>query len=189
MFPHLESAFPELRSRDFDVLLRRLQSTVEYFQIDPSDFKRLNLLAEVTDMSPEEVARVVGAARSGQASASTVARADVVDVAQVMETPTTPVSPVDAERLRQEFLTKLLTKEIGAKVLDANSVPEGFGLSGHYLALTPEAHILYRRVLERRPSADFIWGGYRAGFVFYEEGQCVLYYDIELPTLVSPGAS
>jgi molecular chaperone HtpG len=187
VFPHLESAFPELRNRDFDVLLRRLQSTVEYFQIDPSDLKRLNLLAEVTDMSPEEVARVVGAARSGQASASVVARADVVDVAQVMETPTTAqVSPVDVERLREEFLIKLLTKEINAKVLDASSVVEGFGMGGHYLALTPEAHILYRRVLERRPSADFTWGGYRAGFVFYEEGQCVLYYDIELPTLVSP---
>jgi molecular chaperone HtpG len=187
VFPHLESAFPELRSRDFDLLLRRLQSTVEYFQVDPNDIERLNLLAEVTNMPRDEVAAVVASGSIGRPSAASVGRAEVVSVAQVVQTPSGgSTSEAELARVRDEFLARLLTTSIKAKVLDATGVQPGLGVSGYYLALTADAHILYRRVLERRPSADFTWGGYRAGFVFYQEGQGVLYYDVELSDLVIP---
>lgn len=187
VFPHLEGAFPELRSRDFDLLLRRLQSTVEYFQIDPNDIERLNLLAEVTNMPRDEVAAVVASASIGRPSAAFVGRSEVVSVSQVVETPFNKASSeAEAANLREEFFARLLTTPIKAKVLDATAAHEALGVKGFYLALTPDAHLLYRRVLQRRPSADFTWGGYRAGFVFYEEGQGVLYYDIELPELVVP---
>lgn len=187
IFPHLENAFPELRSRDFDSLLRRLQSTVEYFQVDPNDIERLNLLAEVTNMPREDVAAVVTSGGIGRPAAATVGRTEVVNVTHVVQPPSVEgTSEAELEKVREEFLAKLLATPIRAKVLDATSVREGLGVKGFYLALTPDAHVLYRRVLDRRPSADFMWGGYRAGFVFYHEGQGVLYYDIELPELVVP---
>lgn len=64
VLPHLESAFPELRKRDFDALLRKLQSTVEYFEVDPGDVGRIEELASITNMSPEAVAAVFGGRRA-----------------------------------------------------------------------------------------------------------------------------
>ena len=55
VLPHLENSFPELRKRDFDALLKKLQSTVEYFEIDPGDISRIRQLASITNMSPEHV--------------------------------------------------------------------------------------------------------------------------------------
>src|ERR1700682_3470485 len=45
VLPHLESAFPELRKRDFDALLRKLQSTGEFFEIDHGDIGSIKNLA------------------------------------------------------------------------------------------------------------------------------------------------
>src|SRR6185503_2720608 len=54
-----------------------------------------------------------------------------------------------------------------------------------YLALTQDAHVLYRRIfLERKPSTDFSWGGHRAGYLFYSEGSAVVYYDIQFEDLI-----
>ena len=52
VLPHLENSFPELQKRDFDALLRKLQSTVEFFEIDPDDISRIRQLAAITNMTP-----------------------------------------------------------------------------------------------------------------------------------------
>jgi hypothetical protein len=53
------------------------------------------------------------------------------------------------------------------------------------MALTRDAHVLYRRIfLERNPSTDFLWGGHRAGYLFYSEGVSVVYYDMSLSCLI-----
>jgi hypothetical protein len=75
-----------------------------------------------------------------------------------------------------------------AKILDASNVQPNVGLSRYYLALTKDAHILYRRIfLERRPSTDFSWGGHRAGYLFYSQGSAVVYYDIQFEELIGEG--
>jgi hypothetical protein len=73
VFPHLESCFPDLRKRDFDSLLKRLQSTVEYFEIDPADVGRIHQLASITKMPPEKVAAVFGRRSFGSARPTSVA--------------------------------------------------------------------------------------------------------------------
>ncbi len=187
VFPHLEGAFPELRTRDFDLMLKRLQSTMEYWQIDPNDVERLQLLATVTGVPPEEVAVALGASQPGRPAGSVVSRSEVVTVGQVVEAPAeAEVSEDGVARQREELLTRLATAETKAKILDATTLDPRFGLTGYYMAMTPDAHVLYRRVLERRPLTDFFWGGYRSGFALYEEGSCVVYYDIELPVLIEP---
>jgi hypothetical protein len=35
-----------------------------------------------------------------------------------------------------------------------------------------------------KPSADFSWGGYRGGYLFYSEGSAVVYYDLQFEQLV-----
>ena len=192
VFPHLQSVFPELRSRDFDMLLKKLQSTFEYFQIDPEDIERLRLLAEVTQMEPEAIARTMGAGRVGLTSAAVVSAAEVVTIQEIIQS--APVSPGEigtepAEPRQSALLAKLLATEIKGKILDAREAPPESGVSGYYMALTPEAHILYRRLLDRRPAADFMWGGNRAGYIFYTGGTRLLYYDIELMELIEPTPS
>ncbi len=185
VFPHLESAFPDLRKRDFDTLLKRLQSTIEEFQIDPQDIERLKLLAEVTNMPPEKIAQAMGATTFGTPIPATVNESEVVSVSQVVHTPQTPPKPgADIESRREELLATLRTKELEAKILDASGIPEELGIKGYYMGVTPDAHVLYRWVLERRPTIDFSWGGNRTGYLFYEEGSCIVYYDMELHTLV-----
>ena len=81
VLPHLEGAFPDLRKRDFDALLRKLQSSVEYFEIDPADVGRIQQLASITKMSPEAVAAVFGGRRASSPRSTSVGRSDVVAVA------------------------------------------------------------------------------------------------------------
>ena len=82
VLPHLENAFPELQKRDFDALLRKLQSTVEFFEIDPDDISRIQQLATITNMSPEDVAAVFGGRRSGMPRVTSIGQSDVVSVTQ-----------------------------------------------------------------------------------------------------------
>lgn len=182
VLPHVESAFPELRKRDFDTLLRKLQSSVEYFEVDPTDVSRLNQLAAITKMSPETIAAVLGACRSGRAVPSSVQRSDVARVNDVVQ----QSSGKSADEMREEFTLKLLEIETeGVKILDATDANPAIGLCKYYFALTRDAHVLYRRIfLERNPSTDFSWGGYRAGYLFYSEGVSVVYYDIQFEKLI-----
>ncbi len=182
VLPHLESAYPELRKRDFDTMLRKLQSSVEYFEIDPTDVSRLNQLAEITNMSPETLAAVLGAGRPGRAVPSSVRRSEVALVNDVVE----QSSDKSADEMREEFTLKLLEVETeDAKILDSKDANPAIGLCKYYFALTREAHVLYRRIfLERNPSTDFSWGGYRAGYLFFSEGMSVVYYDIQLEKLI-----
>jgi molecular chaperone HtpG len=185
VLPHLESAFPELRKRDFDALLRKLQSTVEYFEIDPGDIGRIQQLASITNMSPEVVAAVFGGRRSGSPKPTSVRRSDVVAVTQQVNQVVDEASGKPIDEIRRELELRLLETEVDAKILDATEVQSQMGLSRYYLALTTDAHILYRRIfLERKPSTDFSWGGHRAGYLFYSHGSAVVYYDIQFEDLI-----
>lgn len=185
VLPHLESAFPELRKRDFDALLRKLQSTVEYFEIDPGDVGRIQQLASITNMSPEDVAAVFGGRRSGTPMPTSIQRSDVRSVTQQVNQVVEQTSGKPTDEIRWELEILLLGTEVDAKILDATEVQPQIGLSRYYLALTSDAHILYRRIfLERKPSTDFSWGGHRAGYLFYSHGSAVVYYDIQFEDLI-----
>ena len=185
VLPHLENSFPELRKRDFDALLRKLQSTVEYFEIDPRDVSRIQQLAAITNMSPEDVAAVFGARRSRVPRQTFIGQEDIVSVTDEVNQVIQQRGAKSVEELRQELEVRLLETEVDAKLLDATEVLAEMGLSRYYLALTMDAHILYRRVfLERRPSTDFSWGGHRAGYLFYSHGDSVVYYDIQFQELL-----
>jgi molecular chaperone HtpG len=190
VLPHLESAFPELRKRDFDALLRKLQSTVEYFEIDPGDVGRIQQLASITNMSPEDVATVFGGRRSGTPRATSVRRSDVVAVPHQVNQVVAQASGKPIDEVRQDLEIRLLETEVDAKILDATAVEPQIGLARYYLALTSDAHVLYRRIfLERKPSTDFSWGGHRAGYLFYSYGSAVVYYDIQFEDVIGETAT
>ena len=185
VLPHLESSFPELRKRDFDVLLKKLQSTFEYFEIDPGDISRIQQLASFTNMSPEHVAAVFGTQRSGIPRPTSIRQGDVVSVTQQVNEAMLQTADMSVESVRRELEIRLLETEVSAKLLDAKEVQAEIRLSRYYLALTSDAHILYRRVfMERSPSTDFSWGGHRAGYLFYSHGESVVYYDIQFDHLL-----
>ena len=185
VLPHLESSFPELRKRDFDVLLKKLQSTFEYFEIDPGDISRIQQLASFTNMSPEHIAAVFGARRSGIPRPTSIRQGDVVSVTQQVNEAMQQTADMSAESIRRELEIRFLETEVSAKLLDAKEVQAEIRLSRYYLALTSDAHILYRRVfMERSPSTDFSWGGHRAGYLFYSHGESVVYYDIQFEHLL-----
>lgn len=185
VLPHLESAFPDLRKRDFDALLRKLQSTVEYFEIDPGDIGRIQQLASITNMSPEDVAAVFGGRRPGMPNPTSVRRSDVVAVTQQVNQVVEEAGGKPFDEIRRDLEIRLLETELEAKILDATEVQAKIGLSRYYLALTTDAHVLYRRIfLERKPLTDFSWGGHRAGYLFYSFGSAVVYYDIQFEDLI-----
>lgn len=163
-------------------MLKKLQSSVEYFEVDPSDVSRLNQLAAITNMSPETLAAVLGARRSGRSVSSSVRRSDVARVNDVVE----QSSGKSSDEMREEFTLKLLEVDTeNIKILDATDAHPAIGLCKYYFGLTKDAHVLYRRIfLERSPSTDFSWGGYRAGYLFYSAGICVVYYDIQFEKLI-----
>jgi molecular chaperone HtpG len=190
VFPHLEAAFPELRSRDFDLLLRRIQSTFEQFQVDPNDINRLQLLAQATNFSPETIARVVGVEHRRRPRPTTVKATDIVQVARIVAKATSPASKRnEPSETSEEVLARLAESEVDGKIIDATEVPTNWDMRGHYIALTPESHVLYRHVFDRKPITDFMWGGHRAAYVIYDQGDMVLYYDIELKALIEPTAA
>jgi molecular chaperone HtpG len=185
VLPHLESAFPELKKRDFDALLRKLQSTVEYFEIDPGDISRIQQLASITNMSPEDVATVFGGRRAGVSRQTSVQRSDVAGVPPRVSQAVEKVTGKSGDEMRQELDVLLLQTDIEAKILDATELSPQLSLARYYLALTRDAHLLYRRVfLERRPATDFSWGGHRVGYLFYGHGSAVVYYDIQFEHLI-----
>jgi hypothetical protein len=185
VLPHLEGAFPDLRKRDFDALLRKLQSTVEYFEIDPSDVGRIQQLASITNMSPEAVAAVFGGRRASTPRSTSVGRSDVVSVGGRVNQVAEQAHGKPLDEIRREMEIVLLETALDAKILDATEVKPEFGLARYYLALAADAHVLYRRVfLERKPSTDFSWGGHRAGYLFYSQGSAVVYYDIQFEELI-----
>ena len=185
VLPHLENAFPELQKRDFDALLRKLQSTVEYFEIDPGDIRRIQQLASITNMAPEDVAAVFGRRRSRIPRQTSIGQGDIVSVTDQVNQAVQQADGQSFELMRRELEIRLLETEVDAKVLDATEVQAEIGLSRYYFALTSDAHILYRRVfVERRPSTDFSWGGHRAGYLFYSHGESVVYYDIQFQNLL-----
>lgn len=185
VFPHLEMCFPDLKKRDFDSLLKKLQSTVEYFEIDPADVGRIHQLASITKMPPEKVAAVFGRRSFGTARPTSVGASDVARVPSSVRAAAEESEGQAIEERRQELEVSLLETDVEAKILDARDIDPALGLSRYYLALTNDAHILYRRIfLERKPAVDFSWGGYRGGYLFYSEGSAVVYYDLQFERLV-----
>ena len=185
VLPHLEDSYSELRKRDFDALLRKLQSTVEYFEIDPGDVGRIQQLAMITNMSPEDVATVFGGRRTSVAKSTSIGREDVGSVTQQVKQVIEQSKGRSAQEIRQELEIRLLETDLEAKILDARELEPEFGLARYYLSLTRDAHILYRRVfVERKPLTDFSWGGHKAGYLFYSRGDAVVYYDIQFEDLL-----
>lgn len=204
VLPHLEIAFPELRKRDFDKMLKKLQSSFEYYEVDPTDVRRLNYLAETTKMAPEKIAEVLGTRRRGRPVPSSVERSEVARISDVVNQCNEDITRQEIEELetnleslksnmveratkyREAFAFRLLQiKTSNVKVFDATDVDPVLGFSQYYFALTQDAHVLYRRIfLERLPSTDFSWGGHRAGYLFYCEGLSVVYYDIQFERLI-----
>lgn len=187
VLPHLEAAFPELRKRDFDALLRKLQSTVEYFEIDPGDIGRIQQLASATNMSPEVIAAVFGGKRPGSPRSNHVSRKDVAQLANKVNAVVQEAENISPDQILQELEVRFLETEVRAKIIDASEVQSHLGFARYYMALTPDAHVLYRRIfVERNPSTDFSWGGHRAGYLFYSHGTSVVYYDLQFEELVGP---
>jgi molecular chaperone HtpG len=108
VLPHLETAFPELKKRDFDALLRKLQSTVEYFEIDPADISRIHQLASITNMSPESVAAAFGGCRAGVPRPTSVRKSDVVTVAPQVNQVVEEAKGKSLEEIRRELEIRLL---------------------------------------------------------------------------------
>ncbi len=185
VLPHLEAVFPDLQKRDFDALLRKLQSIVEYYEVDPEDIGRIRQLASITNMSPEDIAAVFGGRSSHISQSTSIKRSDVTTVTDQVNQVVEQVGTRSMEDVRRELMIRLLETETDAKILDASEVDSQIGLARFYTALTREAHILYRRIfIERNPTTDFSWGGHRAGYLFYSLGTAVVYYDIQFEKLI-----
>jgi hypothetical protein len=136
-------------------------------------------------MSPEEIAAVFGGGRAGIPKITSVGRNDVGTVTPQVNQVTEQTTGKSIDEMRRELEIRLLETVLDAKLLDATQVQPQFGLSRYYLALTKDAHLLYRRIfLERKPSTDFSWGGHRAGYLFYSHGSAVVYYDIQFENLI-----
>ncbi|MGB2640733.1 MAG: hypothetical protein WAN32_17425, partial [Candidatus Acidiferrum sp.] len=152
------------------------------------DVGRIQQLASITNMPPEVVAAVFSGRRSGMPRATSIQRSDVVAVPQQVNQAVEQTSGKPLDEKQRELETRLLEIELDAKILDATQVQPQLGMARYYLALTNDAHVLYRRIfLERRPSTDFSWGGHRAGYLFYSEGSAVVYYDIQFEDLIGQG--
>ena len=142
-------------------------------------------LALITNMSPEDVAKVFGGRRTSVAKSTSIGQADVASVTQQVNQVVEQSKGRSAQEIRQELEIRLLETDLEAKILDASELEQEIGLSRYYLALTGDAHILYRRVfLERKPLTDFSWGGHKAGYLFYSHGAAVVYYDIQFEELL-----
>ena len=136
-------------------------------------------------MSPEAVAAAFGRRGSGIPRPTSVRTSDVVAVAPQINEVVQQTKGQSIEERRSEVEMRLLDTDLDAKILDAREASPEFGLSRYYLALTSDAHILYRRIfLERKPSTDFTWGGYRGGYLFYSADSAVVYYDIQFEHLL-----
>src|SRR5439155_24959772 len=99
---------------------------------------------------PEDVAAVFGGRRPGTPKATSVRRSDVVTVTPQVNQVVEQAQGRPIDEIRRELEIRLLETEVNAKILDATEVQPQIGLARYYLALTMDAHVLYRRIFLER---------------------------------------
>lgn len=194
VFPLIKNAIPSITSDGFEVLLKRLQSRMEIMRIDLDDVRAMQDFGTETPVA--ETQRVF-VSSTAVASEISIRRADVfnasqiqvraeeqgIDVAEGMVVP-------QANMPQQVQSTKraLAQLEIPEKILDFTTLERELSpwISGFYIALALDAYSYYKEVIERLPRLEFVWGGYRGSYLFFEREEAVLYYDIEFSTLLRP---
>ena len=74
--------------------------------------------------------------------------------------------PQEVTSLKQ----KLAQTEIPERILDFTSSTGDLSrwIHGYCIALTLDAYSNYKEILERLPKMEFVWGGYRASYLFFE---------------------
>jgi len=183
IFPLIKNAIPSVTSDGFEVLLKRLQSRMEIMRIDLDDIRAMQEFGTETSVA---VASEISIRRADVFNANQIhARAveQGIDVAEEIVVPETNVPP-------QVQSTKhaLAQLEIPEKILDFTALERELSpwISGFYIALALDAYSYYKEIIERLPRLEFVWGGYRGSYLFFEREEAVLYYDIEFSTLLKP---
>ena len=197
VFPLVKNSVPGLANEGFDQLLERLQSRRELLKIEIDDIVALSELEGQAE-STSETRRSEG---GGRVVSEVLFRLrDVVSINALVERATASGAPDDpdiqqpaldehdaeipseVQRIRQ-LLAQLDVEE---RIIDMRATPQAAQpwLSGWYIGLSSDAHSLYRDILERRPATRFLWGGYRATYLFFERNESVLYYDLESQSMM-----
>jgi len=194
IFPLIKNAIPSVTSDGFEVLLKRLQSRMEIMRIDLDDIRAMQEFGTETSVTETQHVSVTSTAVASEIS---IRRADVfnanqiharaveqgIDVAEEIVVPEANIPP-------QVQSTKhaLAQLEIPEKILDFTALERELSpwISGFYIALTLDAYSYYKEIIERLPRLEFVWGGYRGSYLFFEREEAVLYYDIEFSTLLKP---
>ena len=191
VFPLIKDAVPSVTSDGFEVLLQRLQSRKELMRIDLDDIRIMqdfNIESHAIEAQRPSVSSVVASevsiARTDVFNASEIqarAKEQGIDVRETIAIPETVIPP--QVQSTKQALAQL---EIPEKILDFTTVEHELSpwISGFYIALTLDAYSYYKYIIERLPRLEFVWGGYRGSYLFFEREEAVLYYDIEFSTLL-----
>jgi len=194
IFPLIKNAVPSVTSDGFEVLLKRLQSRMEIMRIDLDDIRAMQ---EFGTETPGAETQRVSVSSTVIASEISIRRADVlsanqiqarakeqgITVAEGMVVPQANIPPQV-----QSIKHALAQLEIPEKILDFTALERELSpwISGFYIALTLDAYSYYKEIIERLARLEFVWGGYRGSYLFFEREEAVLYYDIEFSTLLKP---
>lgn len=183
VFPLIKNAIPSVTSDGFEVLLKRLQSRMEIMRIDLDDIRAMQEFGTETSVA---VASEISIRRADVFNANQIhARAveQGIDVAEEIVVPEANVPPQVQSTKRA-----LAQLEIPEKILDFTALERELApwISGFYIALALDAYSYYKEIIERLPRLEFVWGGYRGSYLFFEREEAVLYYDIEFSTLLKP---
>ena len=194
IFPLIKNVIPSVTSDGFEVLLKRLQSRMEIMRIDLDDIRAMQDFG--TDTTGAETQRV-SVSSTIVASEMSIRRADVIDANQIQARASEQGIDVAGEMVVpesnippqvQSIKHALAQLDIPEKILDFTALERNLSpwISGFYIALTSDAYSYYREIIDRLPRLEFVWGGYRGSYLFFERGEAVLYYDIEFSTLLRP---
>ncbi len=188
VFPLIKQAIPSVTAEGFDTLLQQLQSKKEVMVISPEDVR----VMEELSLAPRRSHYFY----SSPSSELSIRKEDVLNANTIQEKAAQQGVSVEsydhpsrepvpaAVRSMKQTLAQL---EINEKILDfARESRLGPWISGLYVAITLEAFGYYRDILQRFPRIVFVWGGYRASYLFFEREEAVLYYDLEFSSLLKP---
>ena len=191
VFPLIKDAIPSITSDGFETLLQRLQSRKELMRIDLDDIR----IMQDFKKEPHAIETQRPSVSSVVASEVSIAKADVFNASEIQaraeeqgiavkETIAIPETAVPSQV--QSTKQALAQLEISEKILDFTTVEHELSpyISGFYIALTLDAYSYYKSIIERLPRLEFVWGGYRGSYLFFEREEAVLYYDIEFSTLL-----
>jgi molecular chaperone HtpG len=192
VFPLIKNAIPSITSDGFEVLLKQLQSRMEIMRIDLDDIRAMQ---DFGAQAPEGETQRVTVSSTTVASEISIRRADVFNANQIQARASAQGIDVAKEIVFPEANTPqqvqsmkhaLAQLEIPEKILDFTALEHELSpwMSGFYIGLTQDAYSYYKAAIERLPRLEFVWGGYRGSYLFFERAEAVLYYDIEFSTLL-----